>query len=79
MTKDEYDRMLKDVQEIEAQSGLDILTKFEHIDKDGMIHDAGWSHNGMTVFRQTRPFSPETEYYVDRHEWGKIVYADPTR
>jgi hypothetical protein len=79
MTKDEYDRMLKDVQEIEAQTGLQILTPFQHIDDDGMIHSAGWTHNGLTVFRQTRPFTPETTYYVNESAWGRIVYSDPTR
>lgn len=79
MTKDEYDQKLKDVQEIEAQTGLKILTRFEHHAKDGSIHDAGWSWNGFTVFRQTKPFTPETTYWVNEEQWGKIVYSDPTR
>lgn len=79
MTKDEYDRKLKDVQEIEAQTGLQILTRFEYHDKDGAIAEAGFSHNGRTVFRQTWPFTERTEYFVDDRLWSGIVYSDPTR
>lgn len=79
MTKQEYDQKLKDVQEIEAQTGLTILTRFEHHDENGAISAAGWTCNGRTVFEQSRPFTPETTYRVDEEQWGKIVYADPTR
>jgi hypothetical protein len=79
MTKDEYDQKLKEVQEIEAQTGLDILTSFQHHDNDGSIDSAGFSNQGQTVFRQTKPFTPETTYWVDEYLWRGIVYRDPTR
>lgn len=79
MTKEEYDRKLKNVQEIEVQTGLQILQSFQHHDNNGQLAEAGFRNRGRTVFRQTKPFTPETTYWVDEHLWSGIVYRDPTR
>lgn len=79
MDKAEYDQKLKDVQEIEAQTGLEILSRKQSYDKDGKLSEVSYSNNFNTVFRQTYPFTLETTYWVDEQLWNGIVYRDPSR
>lgn len=43
-----------------------------------MLSEVSYSNNFNTVFRQSRPFTPETSYWVDEQLWRGIVYRDPT-
>lgn len=79
MDKEEYDRLFKDVQELEAQTGLKLLTRNESHYRNGDLSEVSWSNNGRTVFRQKDPFTPHSTYFVDMAEWGQIMYRDPTR
>lgn len=80
MTRDEYNQKLQQVQEIEAQTGLNILRRWEHHDtKTGRMTSAGFTGNRGTVFRQTDPFTGHATYWIDEALWRGIVYRDPSR
>ena len=76
LDRDEYNKMIQTVQEIELAVGFKILEPFVNYGDDGHIHNCGLATNhGHAVFRQSKPFTDQVEYWVDVREYGKIVYA----
>jgi len=80
MTRDEFNRRLQEVQEIEAQCGFQILSPYRYYDpKTHELLEAGYGTKRGTVFRQVRPFKKDCEYFVDEGLYRCIVYSDHTR
>jgi hypothetical protein len=79
MTRDEYNRKLQEVQQIECQLGRSILEGFQFYDEQGQIAVCGFTHRGATVFQETKPFTPDTEYEVNEQALRRIIYCDFTR
>lgn len=75
MSRDEFNKMLQWVQEIELAKGFKILKLRTHY-KDGRIVEASYASMEGTVFRQTDPFTDHAEYWVDQRLLGSIVYRD---
>lgn len=75
MSRDEFNKMLQWVQEIELAKGFEILKLRKHY-QDGRIVEASWASPEGTVFRQMNPFTDQAEYSVDQKLFGSIVYRD---
>ena len=75
MTRDEFNKMLQTVQEIEIAKGFKILKLTKYYDRD-RLREAVWSSPEGVVFRETLPFMEHTIYDVNPAKYRSIVYRD---